>query len=267
MTGKMVSMTLGMGVGLTIGLILGILYSGNLFYSTVLGVIVGITVGILSGIPLGLMAVLDGILSGTMGGMMGAMLGEMIAPEYRDAAVKIMIIIFVGMMMILCLLLQQSTNGKFMSILKNPISIILIFGLIFLSFEYTESFFSAGPELNNQGQHHDDNETKHSKTILIKANEYNFSPVDIKIEKGQSISILFENIGEVEHDFEIVGLEADTSPYGHHHSQQANPVHVHAKPGEEKNFLFTPLESGTFRFICTIPGHEESGMSGTIEVF
>ena len=39
-----------------------------------------------------------------------------------------------------------------------------------------------------------------------------------------------------------------------------------AKPGQTVTLEFTPTAKGTFEYVCTIPGHKEAGMKGTITV-
>ena len=43
-------------------------------------------------------------------------------------------------------------------------------------------------------------------------------------------------------------------------------VHVAAAPGATGTVDFTPSEAGTYEFYCTIEGHKEAGMVGTLVV-
>ncbi|HEY9648619.1 MAG TPA: plastocyanin/azurin family copper-binding protein [Chroococcidiopsis sp.] len=38
------------------------------------------------------------------------------------------------------------------------------------------------------------------------------------------------------------------------------------RPGTTAEWFFTPLKSGTFELRCSIPGHAEAGMTGTITI-
>jgi uncharacterized cupredoxin-like copper-binding protein len=38
------------------------------------------------------------------------------------------------------------------------------------------------------------------------------------------------------------------------------------RPGTRADWVFIPLRSGTYQLRCTVPGHTEAGMVGTIEV-
>lgn len=81
---------------------------------------------------------------------------------------------------------------------------------------------------------------------------------------------MLDNVGDVEHDLEIVGTTPNTfkvihtTTMGHHHS--SSEIHIHSQPSQQETITFIPEESGTFKFICTIPGHKESGMSGELKV-
>ncbi|WLD92030.1 plastocyanin/azurin family copper-binding protein [Alkalihalobacillus sp. AL-G] len=268
MTGMMISMTLGMSVGLTVGVILGIQLTGNLFYSTILGIIIGGATGFLAGLPVSLMAVLDGMLSGLMGGMMGAMLGDMIAPDFKEAMVKIMFVLFIAIAMILFFMMEEEFIKSRRRLFKHPLSLILLFGFIFLGFNQLGPIITES-KTSIQGDDHPQHTKETQNKLVIKASEYTFSPEQVKIEEGEKVTVVFKNVGEAEHDLEIIGLQAkmtQSNQNQHQHGNSNNKVHIHAMPGEEITVSFTPVQSGTYQYVCTIPGHKESGMTGFIEV-
>lgn len=264
MTGMMIAMTMGMSVGLTVGVILGILFSGNLFLSTILGMVAGMVIGFLAGVPVSIMAVLDGLLSGIMGGMMGSMLGEMIAPEYRGAITQLMFFLFLSTMLILLYMLQKELkrNGAFFY--NNPLALIALFGSIFLLFNLLGPIF---PETDSTNQNHIEH-SANKKSLIIIADGFSFSPNKINMKVGQEVTLSIENTDDIEHDLEIIGLKAENTHGNktHNHSQASNRIHLHARPGEKQSVTFSPAEPGMYQFICTVPGHKESGMVGTIEV-
>ncbi len=264
MTGMMIAMTLGMSVGLIMGLILGIIFSGNLFLSTVLGMLAGIVVGFLAGVPISIMAVLDGLLSGLMGGMMGAMLGEMIAPEFRDAIVKIMFTLFLATMLLLLYMMQKEVRRNETSFFRNPLLTVAILGLFLLLFNQLGPIF---PQTMTAQKGHSEHNAE-GNNLRIKAEEFTFSPNKTKIQVGERVILSLENNGEIQHDLEIINLTVEEAEENktHDHGEGNDNIHVHAAPGEEKSVSFVPVESGTYRFVCTLPGHKESGMFGTIKV-
>lgn len=88
MTGKSISMALGMVSSLAIGLFIAIPLQGQLAVATVLAITVSTLVACFIGKPFGLLAVIEALAATLMGSMMGAMLGEMLPTNN----VKLMII-------------------------------------------------------------------------------------------------------------------------------------------------------------------------------
>jgi uncharacterized cupredoxin-like copper-binding protein len=43
-------------------------------------------------------------------------------------------------------------------------------------------------------------------------------------------------------------------------------LHVAAEPGASNHLSFTPTKPGNYQFYCTVPGHKEAGMVGTLVV-
>ncbi|MDY6776903.1 MAG: thioredoxin domain-containing protein [Candidatus Nanohaloarchaea archaeon] len=89
------------------------------------------------------------------------------------------------------------------------------------------------------------------KTIQISGTEYSFSPSTISVTKGETVRIEFTNTGQIPHNLNIPSLGVGTRTI---------------QPGQTSSFTFTAPESGTFpiQFECTLPGHAENGMTGTI---
>jgi uncharacterized cupredoxin-like copper-binding protein len=114
-----------------------------------------------------------------------------------------------------------------------------------------------------------------SKTIIVSAKETGdgrmiFEPNDLRVGRGETVRIVLENAGELEHE-----LTLGTAKEIEKHAEQmrkfpemehAEPNAVRVDPGhrDEINWQFT--KEGTFQFACLIPGHMESGMHGEIAV-
>ncbi|WP_040980537.1 MULTISPECIES: plastocyanin/azurin family copper-binding protein [Oceanobacillus] len=264
MTGMMISMVLGMVVGLTIGVIIGVLLSEDLFSSTLWAIIIGISVGFVAGLPIGLMAVLDGILAGLMGGMMGAMLGDMIAPEHQETLIKVMFLLFIGIVIILYQMMQQEFI-KSKSMVSHPVVMIVLFVVFIVGYNQMGTLIPSADSLNNDNHQHG---MRRTNNFVVQAEEYTFLPSDIEIKAGEMATIILENTGETEHDLEIIGMEAEIEeqPSSNNHTHTNNQIHLHTYPGERKEVSFTTNTPGTYRYICTLPGHEESGMTGMIDI-
>lgn len=84
--------------------------------------------------------------------------------------------------------------------------------------------------------------------LNVEGTEYSYTPSALKAPAGQA-TIRFTNRGAVEHDFLI----------------DAFNVHLIAKPGKTAEVTVT-LTPGTFTTYCSIPGHRQNGMEGTLTV-
>jgi plastocyanin len=86
-------------------------------------------------------------------------------------------------------------------------------------------------------------------TILIEAGDLYFDPEEVSAEAG-AVEFSLVNVGAVEHDLVI---------------EEAGDVEVaRADPGETVTGSIE-LESGTYTYYCSIPGHR-AAMEGTLEV-
>lgn len=87
-----------------------------------------------------------------------------------------------------------------------------------------------------------------------------------------------EHEGEAEHTHEE-GAEGEHEEEAGHsqegegealegasHSHEDAAVHVHTVGGEEAAVTFTPTEPGVYEFYCSVPGHRDAGMIGTLIV-
>lgn len=90
-----------------------------------------------------------------------------------------------------------------------------------------------------------------STKITVKGSEFSFEPSEIKVKKGQEVTVIFKNVGILSHNFVIgeLGVKTETIP-----------------PGEWDQVRFTPGKTGTFKFWCSVPGHREAGMEGKLTI-
>jgi len=84
--------------------------------------------------------------------------------------------------------------------------------------------------------------------LALTGTEYSFAPTALKAQAGRT-TIRFTNKGAMEHDFTIRALG----------------VKLVAQPGKTAETTLT-LEPGTYKTTCSVPGHSQSGMQGTLTV-
>lgn len=86
--------------------------------------------------------------------------------------------------------------------------------------------------------------------ILVTATEFAFSPAEIELEVGVPINLVLVNMGDLPHDLVIPELD----------------LHVAARPGRQSGTGIDLADTGSYQFLCSYLGHEESGMTGVLKV-
>jgi Cu+-exporting ATPase len=87
--------------------------------------------------------------------------------------------------------------------------------------------------------------------LAVTAGDARFEPADVTVTASRFAVLTFTNEDSVFHDWSVEGL--------------AN-VDVPARPGQTARLRFLVDEPGTYRIVCTVPGHAEAGMTGTLTV-
>lgn len=86
--------------------------------------------------------------------------------------------------------------------------------------------------------------------MTIEAGDLYFEPDTVSITAGGA-QITLVNVGAVEHDLVV--------------EDQPGVAAIHVDPGETATGDVN-LSAGTYTMYCTIPGHREAGMEGTLNV-
>jgi uncharacterized cupredoxin-like copper-binding protein len=104
--------------------------------------------------------------------------------------------------------------------------------------------------------------------IALHAFDMGFDPPAIVLRKGEQVQIVLTNDGSTLHDLKVDKLEAELIEK--HSSGPLNgdegELFISASPGRQATLTFTPKATGSFTFYCTISGHRQLGMEGTIAV-
>jgi uncharacterized cupredoxin-like copper-binding protein len=105
-------------------------------------------------------------------------------------------------------------------------------------------------------------------TLTVRAFEWGYEPAAIALLQGEQVRIEFENDGTVLHNIAIEGLDAEviesksTGPL----SGDEGELFAGAEAGQNGLLTFVPLEAGSYTFFCTVQGHRDLGMEGTLTV-
>lgn len=80
--------------------------------------------------------------------------------------------------------------------------------------------------------------------------DFHFMPDTIRVSEGETLRINFSNPDVVPH---LINLPAFNQ-------------HIALGPGGEFTLEFVADKAGSFPFVCSVPGHEEAGMTGLLIV-
>lgn len=112
------------------------------------------------------------------------------------------------------------------------------------------------PAMDDDGGHgsggHDDAPSEvagDARRVEVVATDLAFEPAEITAQAGEDLAIALTS-EDMLHDFTIDDLDA----------------HVAANGGETAEGGLTSAEPGTYTYYCSVPGHREAGMEGTLTV-
>jgi uncharacterized cupredoxin-like copper-binding protein len=107
--------------------------------------------------------------------------------------------------------------------------------------------------------------------ITLEATDIAYNQSTIEVTAGQPVRLTLKDTGLLEHDFSISEIpviitdEGETMP-GHEMGHDEPQLHVAATAGTSNTIEFTPTTPGTYEFFCTVAGHKDAGMVGTLIV-
>lgn len=108
------------------------------------------------------------------------------------------------------------------------------------------------------------------KVVDVKAVDMSFGPKELTVKKGQPVRIVFNNQDIQLHDFSIDKIPAKGGEGhdggGHDMGGKKPDVHTSADAGKTGEVEFTPTQAGKYQFYCTVAGHKDAGMVGTLIV-
>lgn len=88
-----------------------------------------------------------------------------------------------------------------------------------------------------------------ARRIEVTATSFEYDPDEIRVDAGEDVAIVLTS-EDILHDFTIDELD----------------THVAADRGETEEGGFTAAEPGRHTYYCTVGGHRDAGMEGTLVV-
>lgn len=106
--------------------------------------------------------------------------------------------------------------------------------------------------------------------VLVELGDNNYEPNELKLKIGMPYKLRLKNMGNASHDMvggtffspEVIALKMVNTRVGRVSADNINAIYI--RPKNEAELWFVPLKKGEFSFVCSIPGHADSGMTGTV---
>jgi uncharacterized cupredoxin-like copper-binding protein len=104
--------------------------------------------------------------------------------------------------------------------------------------------------------------------VRITMREFAFQPSVVRLAPGQTVRLVLANEGQIAHQFESAYLRAVPVRVGDDRLSVDAPGLGAARLNPEGAawLEFVPRRRGRFGFACTLEGHREAGMAGTLDV-
>ncbi|MFA7249703.1 MAG: cupredoxin domain-containing protein [Dehalococcoidia bacterium] len=111
-----------------------------------------------------------------------------------------------------------------------------------------------------------------AQTLTVKLADISFAPAALRAQRNSLVEVALENTGRLDHDFTIKKIDVDqalersgAAPAGHQHVDEY-AVHVALGASQTARLRLHLHAPGTYTFFCTVLGHEQAGMRGTLVV-
>lgn len=89
------------------------------------------------------------------------------------------------------------------------------------------------------------------REFTVSGTEFSFNPQTVTVKSGEKVRLTFRNIGSAPHDWTIEGLGLKTKVIG---------------GGAQDTLEFTAPARSVYNVYCSVPGHREAGMVGSLIV-
>ncbi len=143
--------------------------------------------------------------------------------------------------------------------------LILFFALIFSSSAFAQGDTPFGRPADPK---------KAQRMVRVEmTDQMRFSPVEIAVQRGETIRFEVINKGKLEHEL-VLGTLAGLKQHLEHMKQHAGAAHeegdkrneVEVAPGKRGIIGWQFTKAGEFYYGCLVPGHFEAGMIGKVLV-
>lgn len=100
---------------------------------------------------------------------------------------------------------------------------------------------------------------------IVGYDEFRFESDNITVQQGSEVTVNFVNEGVLEHNWILVGENADLASVTDVDALSGANV-GYVQPGEEGSVTFFAPGPGSYKMVCTVAGHAVGGMVGDFTV-
>lgn len=100
---------------------------------------------------------------------------------------------------------------------------------------------------------------------VVGKDEFTYDPASLTVTAGSQVTINFTNDGVLEHNWLLISERTDPVTASEADAM-AGATTGELGAGEEKSITFSAPPAGTYTYVCTVAGHAEAGMLGTLVV-
>ena len=106
-----------------------------------------------------------------------------------------------------------------------------------------------------------------STNIDLELSDFRMTPDRLIVPAGSEISLHVSNTGSITHDFTVMEIGANVGDRYDQEDQNNVYWEIEVRSGETMTVQFlSPDEPGTYQIVCSMPGHVQAGMLGSLEV-
>lgn len=97
----------------------------------------------------------------------------------------------------------------------------------------------------------------------VSASEFAFDPADVALVAGTEATVELTNGGSVEHNWTVLNAGEEIAAESEFDESMVLAATDNTAAGASNSVNVT-LEAGDYQVICTLPGHFDAGMAGTV---
>ena len=102
--------------------------------------------------------------------------------------------------------------------------------------------------------------------LSVVLEDFSFSPDEFSVPAGSTVEVAASNLGGINHSWALVAEGVEFASSDEVDESQIIATTGEVEIGQSGAVSFTAPGAGTYQVVCTVSGHIEVGMTGTLTV-